>query len=132
LINKSWVAREVIFRAGDLVQVYRSDLDFTFKTERKILPKFSAPRRVLNRNQNSYQLETLEGFPIAGKFSSRRLRLFVPRKGTGLDNIQGAIEEEWQKREDAEDKVGTNLVEGEDQAEVEGAETSGTQDDTQE
>ena len=87
--------REVVFRAGDLVQVYQSDLDYTFKTERKMLPKFSAPRRVINRNKNSYQLETLEGFPIAGRFSSRRLRLFVPRKGTELDVIQGVIEKEW-------------------------------------
>ena len=36
--------QEVVFRAGDLVQVYHSDLDFTFKTKRKLLPKFSAPR----------------------------------------------------------------------------------------
>ena len=104
---------EVIFRAGDLVQVYRSDLDYTFKTERKMLPKFSAPRRVLSRNQNSYQLETLEGFPIAGKFSSRRLRLFLPRKGTDLHNVQQAIEVEWRKREDVEDSVDAGLVVGE-------------------
>jgi hypothetical protein len=95
--------REVIFRAGDLVQVYRNDLDFTFKAERKLLPKFSAPRRVVSRIKNSYQLETLEGFPIAGRFSSRRLRLFIPRKGTDLDSIQAAIEKEWREREDAED-----------------------------
>ncbi|KAJ6552713.1 P-loop containing nucleoside triphosphate hydrolase protein [Mycena sp. CBHHK59/15] len=31
--------REVIFKAGWLVQVYRSDLDYTFKTERKTEPK---------------------------------------------------------------------------------------------
>jgi hypothetical protein len=97
--------REVTFRAGDLVQVYRSDLDFTLKTERKLLPKFSAPRRVINRNKNSYQLETLEGFPIAGKFSSRRLRLFVPRKGTELEELQAAIEKEWRDREEMEDRV---------------------------
>jgi hypothetical protein len=97
--------REVVFRAGDLVQVYRSDLDFTFKTERKIEPKFSAPRRVTNRNKNSYRLETLEGFPIAGKFSSRRLRLFIPRKGTELHNTQAAIEKEWREREETEDEV---------------------------
>ena len=97
--------REVIFRAGDLVQVYRSDLDYTFKTERKMLPKFSAPRRIVHRNQNSYQLETLEGFPIAGRFSSRRLRLFIPRGGTELANVQEAIEKEWRDREDAEDRV---------------------------
>jgi hypothetical protein len=88
-----------------LVQVYRSDLDFTFKTDRKLLPKFSAPRRVVRRKRNSYLLETLEGFPIAGRFSSRRLRQFIPRKGTALDDLQGAIEKEWRAREEAEDRV---------------------------
>ena len=97
--------REVIFKAGDLVQVYRSDLDFTLSTDRKILPKFSAPRRVVSRNQNSYQLETLESFPIAGRFSSRRLRLFIPRGGTELEGVQQAIEKEWRAREEAEDRV---------------------------
>ncbi|KAE9382761.1 hypothetical protein BT96DRAFT_845075 [Gymnopus androsaceus JB14] len=37
----------VVFEKGDLVQVYRSDLDYTFKTERKILPKWSIPLRVV-------------------------------------------------------------------------------------
>ena len=97
--------REVIFKAGDLVQVYRSDLDYTFKTDRKLLPKFSAPRRVVSRNQNSYQLETLEGFPIAGKFSSRRLRQFIPRQGTELEKTQAVIEGEWRRREEEEDNA---------------------------
>lgn len=99
--------REVVFRAGDLVQVYHCDLDFTFATERKMLPKFSAPRQVINRNLNSYQLETLEGFPIAGRFSSRRLHLFVPRQGTELDSVQSAIEKEWREREEMDDRVGS-------------------------
>ncbi|KIJ95553.1 hypothetical protein K443DRAFT_108603, partial [Laccaria amethystina LaAM-08-1] len=34
---------EVIFSKGQLVQVYCSDLDDTFKTECKILPKWSPP-----------------------------------------------------------------------------------------
>jgi hypothetical protein len=38
--------KEVIFKAGQLVQVYRSNLDFTFKAERKMEPKWSAPRQV--------------------------------------------------------------------------------------
>jgi hypothetical protein len=97
--------RETIFRAGDLVQVYRSDLDFTFQSDRKLLPKFSAPRRVVSRNINSYQLETLEGLPIGGRFSSRRLRLFIPRRGTDLEEVQARIENEWREREDMEDMV---------------------------
>jgi hypothetical protein len=102
--------REVTFRAGDLAQVYRSDLDFTLATDRKLLPKFSAPRRVVSRNQNSYQLETLEGFPIAGKFSSRRLRRFIPRQGTELERMQAAIEDEWRRREGEEDDGNANLT----------------------
>ena len=70
-----------------------------------MLPKFSAPRRVVNRNVNSYQLEILEGLPIGGRFSSRRLRLFVPRKGTELEVVQSMIEREWREREDADDRI---------------------------
>ena len=102
---------EVIFRAGDLVQVYRSDLDFTFKMDRKLLPKFSAPQRVVARKQNSYQIETLEGFPIAGWFSSRRLCRFMARQGTELERAQVAIEGEWRRREEEEDKVETTKEE---------------------
>lgn len=35
---------EVTFCAGDLVQVYRSDLDFTVSTAWKLEPRWSAPR----------------------------------------------------------------------------------------
>ena len=34
---------QVIFNRGQRVQIYRSDLDYTFKTERKLLPKWSQP-----------------------------------------------------------------------------------------
>ena len=108
--------KEFVFRAGDLVLVYRSDLDYTFKTERKVLSKFSAPRRVIHRNLNSYQLETLEGFPIACRFSARWLRLFVPQKGTELDIMQWAIKKEWRDREDAEDRVPPTDIEEENEA----------------
>lgn len=85
--------REVIFKAGQLVQIYRSDLDYTFKAIRKLEPKWSAPRRVISRKKNSYKLETLEGLPIEGRFSSRRLRRFIPRNGTSLQEAQKAVEE---------------------------------------
>jgi hypothetical protein len=96
--------KEIVFQAGWLVQVYRSDLDYTFKTERKTEPKWSAPRRVVKRNRNSYTIETLEGLPIKGWFSSRRLRRFIPRTGTALAEAQAAIETERgiQEREDDE------------------------------
>ena len=84
---------EVIFKPGQLVQVYRSDLDYTFKTERKLLPKWSHPRRIVARNANSYTIETLEGVPIPGNFSARRLRKFLPREGTQLALRQAEREE---------------------------------------
>ena len=58
----------------------------------------------LTVTKNSYQIETLEGLPIAGQFSSRQLRLFIPRKGTDLDELQEVIEKEWHSREEAEDE----------------------------
>ncbi|KAJ3897513.1 hypothetical protein F5879DRAFT_784266, partial [Lentinula edodes] len=41
--------KEVVYRKGDLVQVYWSDLDYTFKTIKKIIPKWSHPYRVVER-----------------------------------------------------------------------------------
>jgi hypothetical protein len=73
---------EVIFTKGQLVQVYRSDLDYTFKTERKLALKWSPPYRVTNRATNAYTLARLDGTPIEGEFSTRRLRAFVPRPGS--------------------------------------------------
>ncbi|KAJ8580041.1 hypothetical protein M405DRAFT_753776, partial [Rhizopogon salebrosus TDB-379] len=65
--------KEVVFKPGQLVQVYRSDLDYTFKTERKLLPKWSTPHHIHTHLLNSYTLETLEGTPLRGEFSARRL-----------------------------------------------------------
>ena len=79
---------EVIFSEGHLVQIYRSDLDYTFKTERKLLPKWSVPHRVTSKHANSYTLETLAGSPVPGLFSARRLRRFIPREGTRLAEEQ--------------------------------------------
>jgi transposase InsO family protein len=84
---------EVTFSKGHLVQIYRSDLDYTFKTERKLLPKWSTPQRVVSRHLNSYVLETLKGDPLPGSFSARRLRRFVPKGGTRLAEEQRLIEQ---------------------------------------
>ena len=83
---------EVVFSKGQLVQIYRSDLDYTFKTDRKLLPKWSPPQRVTERCLNSYTLESLDGAPIPGSFSARRLRGFVPREGTKLAEEQAEVE----------------------------------------
>jgi hypothetical protein len=100
--------KEVIFKSGQLVQVYRSDLDYTFKSIRKMEPKWSAPRRVTSRDRNSYKLETLEGLPIGGRFTARRLRRFLPRRGTALHEAQAKIEEERGDKEAKGDLPTTN------------------------
>jgi hypothetical protein len=64
---------EVIFKIGQLVQVYRNDLDYTFTMEWKLIPKWLVPRRIQARNLNLYKLEMLEGRPIQGEFSMRQL-----------------------------------------------------------
>jgi hypothetical protein len=120
--------REVIFRAGWLVQVYRSDLDYTFKSIRKIEPKWSAPRRVVSRTRNSYTLETLEGLPISGRFSARRLRRFIPRTGTALAEAQLAVEVELGMAEEAADRVGD---EEEDDSADSGSESGGEESEVE-
>jgi len=130
---------EVIFKTGQLVQVYRSDLDYTFKAERKLIPKWSVPRRVKERILNSYKLETLKGAPIQGEFSARRLRVFFPREGTQLareqkehekrireeenKNPENAIEKDGGRNEDVDDEEkddeGDNADEEEDSDEEE-------------
>jgi hypothetical protein len=126
---------EVIFSKGQLVQIYRSDLDYTFKTDRKLLPKWSPPQRVTERTLNSYTLEKLDGTPIPGQFSARRLRRFIPRDGTKLAEdqaeverkmVEEAIQEESgsaiaeQEPDDEEQDGDTVPVDGEDAAIVEG------------
>jgi transposase InsO family protein len=82
---------EVVFRTGQLVQVYHSDLDYTFKTERKLIPKWSQPYRVRARIRNAYALERLDGEEIEGEFSARRLREFISKPEGKLEQEQ----KEW-------------------------------------
>ena len=84
---------EVVFSKGDLVQIYRKDLDYTFKTECKLLPKLSTLQRVAARHLNSYELETLNGDPLPGSFSTRRLWRFLPKEGTTLAEEQRLLKE---------------------------------------
>lgn len=79
---------EVVFNIGDLVQIYRNNLDYTFRTEQKLLPKWSTPHRIITHLRNSYRLETLAGTPLEGEFSARHLCAFEPREGTGLHSDQ--------------------------------------------
>lgn len=92
-LDRSQRKKAVEFAINTLVQVYRSDLDYTFKTERKLLPKWGPVRRIIGRNRNSYKIATLEGLVLKGWFSARRLREFEARAGTELDAGQKALSE---------------------------------------
>jgi transposase InsO family protein len=104
---------EVVFSKGQLVQIYRSDLDYTFKTERKLLPKWSTPQRITSRHLNSYVLETLKGDPISGTFSARRLRRFLPREGTRLADEQKIVEEQCTREVEEEMRKEAEEIEDE-------------------
>ncbi|KIK89629.1 hypothetical protein PAXRUDRAFT_152170, partial [Paxillus rubicundulus Ve08.2h10] len=69
---------EVTFNKAQLVQVYNNTLDTTLLTTHKLLPRWSMPRQILNRVRNSYQLTTLDDFPIPGLTHTRRLHHFIP------------------------------------------------------
>jgi hypothetical protein len=97
-------AGQVIFKKGQLIQIYRSDLTHTFKAERKLLPKWSQPHRITSRLQNSYWLETIEGNALNGEFHARRLRPFIPREGTALAEEQKAIKEKVAKEQEEVEK----------------------------
>lgn len=86
----SRVPKEVIFKTGSLIQQYtmKYETGTTFLVKRKMVLMWSAPRRITSRAQNSYKIETLKGLPISGRFSSRLLRQFIPRRGTILDELQ--------------------------------------------
>ena len=92
---------EVEFTKGQLIQIYRSDLDYTFKMERKLLPKWSSPQQVISKQLNSYTIESLKGDPMPGMFSMQQLRKFTPKEGMKWAEEQKLIEE-WCAEEENE------------------------------
>jgi hypothetical protein len=103
---------EVVFYKGQLVQIYRSNLDYTFKTDRKLLPKWSPPQRVVAWNLNSYTLKQLDGTPIPGAFSARRLWEFIPREGTKLAKEQYEANQQADKENHVHNGATTEGVNG--------------------
>ena len=128
---------QVIFKHGQLVQIYRSDLDYTFKTERKLLPRWSQPWRIAKQLCNSYKLENLDGSAIESTFSSRRLREFIPQEGTQLAKAQQELEEQLAKEgegaesgaeNDDDDEEGKDDTTEEMEEELEGEEVEEEED----
>ena len=58
---------------------------------RKIQPMWTRPWRVVKWLLNLYKLETLEGEPLKGEYSARRLREFILREETELVAEQEAF-----------------------------------------
>ena len=103
---------QVIFKKGQLVQIYRSDLDYTFN---KLLPKWSQPCRVTKHLRNSYKLENLDGSEIEGTFSSQWLREFIPQEGTQLAMEQRELEERLSKENTEGEEEEGQVDKGEDE-----------------
>lgn len=75
------------FDTGSLVQVYDSPADQNYRTINKLKPRWSPPLMVTGKYINSYLLCTLDGTALKGTFHARRLRKFVPLRGSTLDQL---------------------------------------------
>jgi hypothetical protein len=76
--------RDIVFKAGDLVQIHATQWVHTLAAVKKLIPMWSPPRRVVARKRNSYTLETLDSEPMDGMYNARCLHMFEPREGTKL------------------------------------------------
>jgi hypothetical protein len=59
---------EVIFKEGQLVQIYQNDLAKLISSEHKLTPMWSEPHRISEWLLNSYRLETLDGQLLDGEY----------------------------------------------------------------
>jgi len=80
--------------------------------------------------RNSYKLVNLDGSPIEGTFSSRRLRVFIPREGTKLAEAQKELEIQLEKEEVERKERGEEDEECEE--EDEGEENEGNEEEEEE
>ena len=107
----------VTFTNSQLVQVHDATAETTFTTSKKLLPRWSAPHRVVGRTGNSYKLEMLEGFPVSGTTHAQRLHRFIPHDGTALAEIEESRHSGgWQDQSTegaGEEGEGTGLVDSE-------------------
>jgi hypothetical protein len=83
-------AGEVVFAAGDLVQVLDPKYKKTYLTSKKILPEWSGAFRVKERLLNSYIIETIYGHELDGEYNARRLRPLKAPKGLSLEAYKAA------------------------------------------
>lgn len=110
-----------MFKKGQLVQAYCSNLMNTLSTDQKLQPAWSRPYHICEHILNLYKLEDLNDTPKPGKYNARCLRIFILREGTELarvqkeveeriaeeeeDKTEGEPEEEWKKEVEKEDEL---------------------------
>lgn len=98
--------REVNFTRGQLVQIFRNELDNTFATKRKILPRWNGPYMIVRCTGNSYIIQTLYGKQEPGTFHARRLRAYHANPGSALETkweaAKPALEAKERQREEEE------------------------------
>jgi hypothetical protein len=121
------------FETGDLVQVYDSQRDGNYDTRNKLLPRWSPPRIIIGRDLNSYYLEKLDRTEIGTAIHAKRLRRYIPRIGSEVDQAYGQtmakepdeLEEEITEAEKAmEDNIDT-LLEGTREEDAQGRASPG-------
>ncbi|KIJ29171.1 hypothetical protein M422DRAFT_269437 [Sphaerobolus stellatus SS14] len=79
---------EVIFKKGDLIQLYSNKMDGNHETRNKLLRCWSTPMRIRERFNTSYTVETLEGLVLQGLTHAWCLRCFIPRRNTELAALE--------------------------------------------
>src|SRR6266481_4705080 len=106
----------VTFMTGDLVQVYDSKLDMTFESRAKLLPRWSSPRKVAEKQLNSYALCTQDGRELPGTFHARQLRHYVLQKeGPTTSMGREGTRQQWIEEDEEEPgKTMRGLFEEED------------------
>jgi hypothetical protein len=90
-------AKIVEFRIGDVVQWYDSPADGNRKSINKLAPRWSAPVQIYARFLNSFSLCDMNGIPLKKQIfiHSRRLRHFIPLRGSTLDQKHPRDEGEY-------------------------------------
>ncbi|KAK7040458.1 hypothetical protein R3P38DRAFT_420207 [Favolaschia claudopus] len=106
----------VEFKVGDLVQWYDSEADKNHLSVNKLKPRWSAPTQICAKFLNSFSLCSLDGIPLKNLqfVHSRRLRHFIPLRGSTLDQKHPREEEQIPSAQDleladAEEKMAESL-----------------------
>jgi hypothetical protein len=73
------------FQVGDLVQIYDTHWDFSVSSDRKLAPRWSAPRIIVSQGTNSYRIARMDGTLIDRNIHANHVRGFVVRPETPLD-----------------------------------------------